>query len=300
MHAPIASLRREARTGALLVLAAAVAWSTGGVFARLVDLDGWTATAGRSIASAIIIYLLLDHIEGPGARRNLLKIGRIGWFSAVCGAIAMNAFILSISHTTIANMSIIYATAPFIAAAIAWVALKERPSMRTAVCSLVALVGVGVIVQGSLGGGKLLGDALALVMTVAFAVQIVIVRGHRTLPMASVTFFTCVISAVTALPFASLGSVDPQGWALLAAFGFVSTVLAFLLFIEGARRIPAAEAGLIASIEAVLGPLWVFLLFAEDPGLPAIIGGSIVMAAVIYHLAAEYRGPFRFSRPPDP
>jgi len=104
-----------------------------------------------------------------------------------------------------------------------------------------------------------------------------------------VNLFCCLVASGVALPFASLASATPLDMAVLTAFAFTSIPLAFFMFLAGARLIPAAEAGLITTLDVVLSPLWVYLIFGENPGLLAIIGGTVVFAAVVWHILGGLR-----------
>ena len=99
----------------------------------------------------------------------------------------------------------------------------------------------------------------------------------------------CIIAGLIAAPFARPMTATPVDLVVLAAFAFTSIALAFFLFLAGARRIPAAETGLITTLEVPLSPIWVYLLFGENPGLAAIVGGAIVFLAVVWQIGGERR-----------
>jgi drug/metabolite transporter (DMT)-like permease len=103
------------------------------------------------------------------------------------------------------------------------------------------------------------------------------------------SFLSSVLLAILLAPLAKLGEITPLDAVVLFLFGFTSNVLGFFTFIAGVRRIPPAEAGLVATVEIILAPLWVWLFFAENPGTAALIGGGIVLVAILFHLAGELR-----------
>jgi drug/metabolite transporter (DMT)-like permease len=280
----------EERLGVLLVLGAAIAWSVSGVFARLITVDLWTATCTRALFAAFYMGVGLLAVHRGRSLAVMMSMGWIGVFVAIMAAISMISFTTAFYHTTVANVAVIYALTPFIAAALGWLILRETPSSRTMAAACLALVGVAIMVGGAVGGGTWLGDLLALSMSASFAVVAVIVRANPRLEMLSTNGIGCLIAALVSAPFADFTSLDASNTSLLAAFAFTSTPLAFFMFLAGARRIPAAKAALLVTIEVVLSPLWVFLFFAETPNAMALVGGAIVMVAVVWRIVGELRG----------
>lgn len=276
-------------TGTAFVLAATVAWSFSGTFTRLLTTDVTTAIAWRSFFGGgfLVVPFLRQH------RSNSLNaLFAISWpglalmtASALCQASTVGAFY----NTSIANVAVIYATAPFMAAGLAFGLIGERMKPRTVVASAIAFVGVLIIVSNGFGTGHLVGDLMALVMTLTFAVIIVIPRAYPDVAMMPAT----ILSA--ALIFALLGSfghpkaMPGRDWLVLAAFGFTNFTVAMYLFLAGSRRIAAAQAALIGTLEVVLSPFWAWLLFSERPNLAGMIGGALILAVVIWHTRLDLR-----------
>jgi drug/metabolite transporter (DMT)-like permease len=127
-------------------------------------------------------------------------------------------------------------------------------------------------------------------MTTAFAVQLVMARRYPTLAMAPVNGVGAALCALIFFPFASTQIPDAQQLGILLLFGIATTAGAYVLFLIGGRYIPSGEAGLIGMLDVVLSPLWVWWLFDEQPSHAALIGGVLVMGAVVWYLAAELRG----------
>ena len=279
----------EHRLGVALVAASAIAWSFSGVFARLLTVDVWTAVCLRSAIGTVYMAIGLVVVHRRRSLTSLLSIGWPGLLVAITGAISMVAFIGAFFHTSVANVSVIYATTPFLAAGLGWVVLKEAVPARTLAAAGVALVGVVIMVAGSFVAGHLLGDFYAFVMAATFAIVAVIIRARKSLEMLPTNMLVCIFAALISLPFAKPSTATPVDLLALAGFAFTSIALAFFLFLAGARRIPAAETGLITTLEVVLSPIWVFLLFGENPGLAAIIGGTIVFLAVVWQILADWR-----------
>ena len=186
-------------------------------------------------------------------------------------------------------MLLFQAISPFLAALFAWFLMRERVPARTWAAMCAALAGVAIMVDGSLGSGGLQGDALSLVMAIAFAVVLVITRRHREISMTPATALGMAISVVAMAPFAHPGVLSAGDFLLLAALGAGQIALGMILFTAGARLIPAAQAGLITLLEVVLGPLWVWLIYREQPDALTLTGGTVIISAVLLHALADLR-----------
>ena len=136
------------------------------------------------------------------------------------------------------------------------------------------------MVSGAGGAGRLVGDVLSAVMGLTYAGTIVLARVRPDVPTTAASCLAVLIVAVVSAPLAKF-AVSPRDMALLALFGCGQMGVALILFTEGVRLIPAADAGLISVLESVLAPLWVWLVFAEDPGRTTLVGGAVVVVAVI-------------------
>src|SRR5215212_2490763 len=274
--------------GVVLVAGSAAAWSIAGIITRLTATDAWTTLFWRSVFAATFLGCFIAFREQDDWRA---VVKRFGWPSlgiAVSFAGGMIAFILALHETTVANVLFIQATAPFFAALGAWLLMRERVFLRTLMAIALALFGVGIMVSDSAVSGRLLGDLLSVVLAVCLAMTIVIARRFPNLHMSEATCAACVMTALVAAPLASPMEVSPGDLMLLAIFGICQMGLGLLMFSAGVQLIPAAEAGLVSVLETVLAPIWVWLAVGEVPGHLALIGGAIVMIAVLGHLLSEW------------
>ena len=189
-----------------------------------------------------------------------------------------------------ARVLFILAVAPMLAAVLARVTLGEPITRRTALAMALAMGGV-TLMLGAPGEGSLAGDAFAFVAALAFAAMIVITRWRHDVSMAPATCLSQAILVVVFLPFADPGQIggDDVGW--LAALGIGQIGLGFALLTVGARLIPAAQVGLITLLEVVLGPLWVWLALDERPSTLTVVGGAIVIAAIVTQTRAPSPEP---------
>ncbi|HEY1383277.1 MAG TPA: DMT family transporter [Dongiaceae bacterium] len=277
------------RAGYAMVFWATVAWSTGGFFVRFIPLDLWTMLGWRSLFGLLAILAFALWQRGPSNLqfRNLLSWP--GLLVVLSTGIGMTCFVSSNMLTSIANVAVLYATLPFMTAGLAWAWLGERPSRRTLIASTAALGGVAVMAGDSITGGHLLGDLLAICMTVLTAIFTVTVRRHRDVPILEATIGGCALAMAMGMLLGTPSVVQVADLAWLALFGAVTMGLGMALFTVGARRIPSAQAALIGTFESPLAPLWVWLAFAEIPPTTTFIGGALILTALAWHFAGELR-----------
>ncbi len=274
------------RLGLVLVTASAIAWSTAGFFTRLIHLDAATMLVWRGVfgAGGMLVFIALRHSEG--GLRTFAGLGRAGWLLAAVSGAGMVCFIGALNTTTVAHVAVIYATAPFVAAGLGWLALREVPSLSAVMASLAALIGVAIMVGGGESGASLGGDLLAFGMTGAMAAMMVIARARPHIPTLPAACLSAILSALVCLPFAASAAPSPVQWVELAAFGVTNSALGIMLFMLGSRHLPPIETALIGALDAPLAPVWVWLAFSEVPGGRTIAGGLIVLAAVVAHIVA--------------
>jgi drug/metabolite transporter (DMT)-like permease len=208
---------------------------------------------------------------------------------AVASATAMVCGISSLRYTTIAEALIIYSTVPFVTAAIARIFIGERASGSTLLAAAIALSGVALALAGSDFAGNLRGNLLACGMAGGMAVLTVIMRRYPDVPMVPALGLSAWMSSAYCLIFAATLDVSSTDFVAAALFGIIQNAGGLVLYAIGSRRIPAAQATLIASLETPLGPFWVWLVFAETPSLLTLAGGAVVLAAVFGHMVWELR-----------
>ena len=271
----------EYMVGVVLVVIAAITYSTAGLFTKGVEAGAWEVIFWRGVFAAA--FTTSWTIKREAFRRNFLAMGHSGWAIAVVGALGTAAFIPAFKLTSIANVALIYAIAPLIAALLAWAAIKERLSARTLAGCVASLIGVAIIVSGSIGALSLGGDLLALLMTIAMASIMVIYRKYPETPVGG----PAAMQSVLLLPFAWLvGSpfvVSAHEVFVLAVFGLLFAVASVTLA-EGAKRVPSGQTALLSTLETPLAPVLAFLIFSEFPNNATLLGGSVVLLAVLYSI----------------
>jgi drug/metabolite transporter (DMT)-like permease len=287
------------RRGLMLVGGAAIVWSSGGLLARLVTADPWTILFWRSVFACLF---LLGYAWFRNRGRLIKTFRDLGWpgvLLGLCFATASSCFIIALSLTSVANIMFIQSSAPFIAGLLGWLVMGERVTPRSWLAMGAALAGIAVMMYGSFGGGRLAGDLLSIVIAFGFAGAIVTTRRYKNLRMAPATCFATAFTTVISLPFAAPLSVGSVDLFYLLLFGVGQMGFGLVLFTAGARLVPAAEAGLISILEAILSPLWVWLLLAEDPGEYTLAGGAIVLTAIVVHTLVDWRAERTVVPTPD-
>ncbi len=274
-----ADARGVRRRGQIYVALAALAWSSAGVLQRELTVGTATQVAGRALFAAFALLGFVACSERRGVLRVFASIGRAELSVAACTAVASGSFIVALNHTTVANVLFMQALAPIAAALIAWAALHESVSRRTGAAMVVAIGGVGLMVGGP-GGAHGLGLVLSVVMTLSFALGVVITRHRRDISMAPAICFSQVMVLAAVGPLAHPGTVGPRDLLLIVVLGVGQMGLGLAFLTMGARLVPAAEVALITLLEVVLGPLWVWFALSEHPSTATLVGGIVVVAAV--------------------
>jgi drug/metabolite transporter (DMT)-like permease len=280
----------DRRTGIVLVIAAAIAWSTAPFFTRLLHFDSWTILFWRGLFGGGFIALFLIATQGKRGLHDLVAMTRGGWLVAALSTLGMVTFIPALQLTSVANVAIIIAFQPFAAAAIAWLWLRERAAPRTMLASLVALAGIVVIVSGAAGAADYRGIGLAMLMILSISMMTVVIRRHRDTSMIAAASVSNFLGSLVSIPFAQgIAAVTPGDVGILAMFGLFQVGLGLTFFTIGSRHLPSGQASLIATLETPLMPFWVYLGFGEIPSLRALFGGALVMGAVIADILADRR-----------
>mgnify|MGYP002628189752 CR=1 FL=1 len=191
---------------------------------------------------------------GPGALSGFARLGRAGWLFAAVSDSGMLCFIKALRLTSVGHVAIIYAVAPFLAAGFGWAILRLVPSRSAVVASLVALFGAAIMV-GFGREGRLMGDLLALGMTAAVALIMVILRARPGIPTLPAAAASALLSTLAALPFSTALAEPMPVIPMLAAFGLVNSALGLALFLKVSSKIAPVETALITALDAPLAPL---------------------------------------------
>jgi drug/metabolite transporter (DMT)-like permease len=274
--------------GLITVLIAVVSWSSAGLFTSILTVDVPNILFWRGVFGAIGLVIVVAFLPSTGGLKGFKQLGWPGLAYAVITAVSMLFFVSALRNTSVAHVAIITAIVPFAAAYLGWLALKEKPTGVAILASSLALLGV-IIMVGLTQDGHWTGDTLALIMAFCMATMILISRKHSTIPALQATALASLLSAMFVLPVLTFEGLNSFELTTLLAFSIVNQVIGFGLFALGARWLPPTQTALITALEAPLAPLWVWLVLAKSPGITTIIGGSLVMVAVVGHILWEGR-----------
>jgi len=291
--------RSSRRRGQLFVVLAALAWSSAGVLQRELSVGTTTQLAGRALFAFVALAGFVAVSNRGRTIAAFRSMGTAGFAVAICTAIASGSFIVALNHATVANVLFLQAAAPIAAALLAWIALGESITGRALLAMGVALLGVALMIGGP-GSGGVVGVGVSLVMTLAFAATIVITRHRREVSMAPAICLSQALVVIAVAPFTHPGTVTAHDLTFLVLLGVGQVGLGLAFLTVGARLIPAAEVALITLLEIVLGPLWVWIVLGERPALIAVIGGVVVVLAVVLQMTEKVQTQAIHSLAPTP
>ena len=265
---------------------------------RLSQGEAWSVLALRSgvtFAAAILIWLVWRALRDDAP--SLLP----GWTGAAVACLyglGSITFMASVYSTSTANLVFILAFNTMFAALLSWAFLGERPAPATLVAMGAMIVGVGIIVWDTIGAGTLFGDAMALLSAFFIASAITLSRGSRRdmgfTPLVGV-FFPALV-AIAFLPETGL-RVDAPWWIVFN--GAIVMPISFFCLATAPRFISGGEVAMFYLLETVLAPVWVWLIFAEAPSRNSLIGGVVIVAALVAHSLWQLRAARR-RRAPQP
>lgn len=270
----------------LLVLAAAIIWSTGGLFIKWTALSGLELSFGRSLLAAITVALF--------TRREGFGLNPVTILASFLYAGLLLFFVLATKATTAANAIFLQYTAPIYVLILEPLIYKEKFRQRDLITVLACLAGMSLFFVGKLRPQDVTGNLIALASGLCFAFYFLTLRhpSARKVNRASSVIYGNLLVVLLAAP-AGLGSLSSltTGDALAVMYlGVVQIGIAYTLFTKGmAHGIRSLDAGIVGYIEPVLNPLWVFLFLSERPSAWALVGGSIIVSAVVVHTVLKAR-----------
>lgn len=268
--------RNEQNAGILAMAGCAMLWSTAGIFIKLIDWQPFAIAGARSAIAALFLWAV---IRRP---RFTFSFGQV--CTALAYAVTMILFVFANKHTTSANAILLQYGAPVYVAILGSVMLKERPRAEHWAALAAVCCGMVLFFMDSLGGGKLLGDLAATTTGLTFALNIVMLRKQKDVkPLNSLLLghiFTALIAGSISL-FLPAPVLTAKSIFAVTALGIVQIGIAAILFSYGIKRITALESILTAVIEPLFNPVWVFLATGEAPGGRTILGGLVIIGAVM-------------------
>jgi len=274
-----------------LMVVAPLLWSTAGVLARQIESAGAFEMAfWRSSFAAAFVFLALLFVQDRRPWRTLRAAGAAGLVSGAMWAVMFTCFIVALTLTTVANVLVVSSLGPLCTALLAWFMLREPIPARSWLAIVAASIGMGAMFGAGFTAGEprhLAGLALALTIPIAGAINIVVLRKSAAhLDLMPAVMLGALISAAVTLPFALPFAASGPDLLVLGVLGVFQLGVPCLMLVLVSRTLTAPEIALLALLEVVLGPLWVWLGAGEVPAGTTLLGGAIVLAALAGNEAA--------------
>jgi len=258
--------------GVMFLTAAALAWSFGGIWIKLISIHPMATAGMRSLIAGVIVLIYAKGIQRSPTRSQ--------WLGAMAYAGTVTLFVLATRTSTAANAILLQYTAPiWVALASPWL-LKEKITRVDWGSIILVLGGMVLLVLDRLVVGSIGGDVMAVASGLCFAMGIIALRGESHGSPLTIIILGNAMTAVVGLPF--LAEKLPTGPDILylLLLGSLQLALGYILFARGVRYVSALEGTLIPMLEPILNPLWVALFYDERPTPLALIGGGIIIATV--------------------
>ena len=219
--------------GVLLIVISAIAFSSAGFFTRLIHLDVWSMLFWRGLFAGLMILCVIIVQERRRTMAAIKAVGRPGLAAAICSTAATFLYINALRRTSVADVAVIFAAAPFLTAGLGWLWLRLTVDWTTLGASLLALLGIGIMVGGAAIEGHLFGDLLAFGMTVCMAIMMLIIRRHEHTPMLPAACLSALLCPLVLWPFCHPFALDAGDMVNLFLFGTTQFGLGLLLLTVG-------------------------------------------------------------------
>ena len=273
------------KSGVLFVLAAGVLWSSVGLGIRLIeDAVVWQILLYRSISLSLFLYIVILMRSGESPFAQLRRTGLPALIAGLSLVAAYSGGIYAIQNTSVANAMLLFATAPFMAAVLGWIVLREPVRSATWIAIAVALGGIAIMVADKSGSVVLKGSLAALGSALGFAVFTVALRCGRTGEMLPSVFLSGLFAIAITLGICVFSGLSVTlSWhdgSVAMGMGIFQVGAGLILYTLGSRSLPAAELALLSLAEVLLGPLWVWLFLGETASSNTLTGGAVLLAAI--------------------
>ena len=268
--------------GPLLIFFGALSLSFGGLIVK--SFEGatlWQILFWRSLFFSLTVLAFLLIIYKKKTLTSFYDSGLAGVIGGIVLSFGFCGYVFAMYNTTVANTNFIISLQILFLALFGYIFLKEKINALTLTSIILAMVGVLVMVGNSLSPGELSGNLAAFTMPITFAVLIMIVRKYPTVDMVPAQFVAGVSSCLIGFLLSSKIMISPHDIFLGFLAGFFQVGFGFIFITIGARTTPSALVGIIMLSESILGPLWAFLFVSERPSIFGLLGGAIILFAVL-------------------
>ena len=269
------------RRGILQLVASGFFLSTSGIALRIIEqADGWQILFYRSLALSVTILLILVFQKGSRVFDEFRGLEWNDCLLAVFLGTGFVAYVFALLYNTVANALFIFSCAPFVAGFLGWILLGERVATRTWFAIGGAMAGLTVMVGSELAVSRYLGTLIALWIPIAYAASIIVIRSSKRENMLAALSLAGLVSGGLSAIFVTDYALTLRDLIISLYLGVFQAGIGFTLVVLGTRYIPAAQVGLLAMVEPVLAPIWVWMGVGEVPGLATIVGGAIIFLAI--------------------
>ena len=275
--------------GPFLIFLGALTLSFGGLLVK--SFEGatlWQILFWRSLFFCLVIIIFLSITY----KKKLFTSIKVSGFPGVIGGIILGfgffGYVFAMYNTTVANANFIIQTQTLFLAIFGYIFLKEIISKITLISIILAISGITLMLGDDLSSGKMLGNLIAFLMPISFAVLIIIVRKYPKVDMIPLQLIAGIVAMI--IGYLMSGRIDISYHDIFLGFvaGFFQLGFGFIFITIGARTTPSAAVGIIMLSEAIFGPLWAWMFINEKPSLIVLIGGSIVLSAVLLQFLNKF------------
>lgn len=270
-------------TGFMIAILGAILMSIDPIFIRFSGVSGYDTAFLFGLFSAISMPMLLKLKDERGI---IEAVKQSGWPLLLSGILMLGSatgLVLSIKTTSIANTFIILSATPAVAAVFSWLLLREKTKRSTVIAIVVAMIGIGIVVSGSIGSGHLIGDILAMFSVFCLSLMFTLLRKYQDVSRLASVALGGFLLAIVMSYFAEPSTYSMNTWLIMAAMGLFTAPLGRVMSMVATRYITAAEVSMTLMLETVLAPVWGFLIFAEIPANTSIVGGTVILVTILIY-----------------
>jgi drug/metabolite transporter (DMT)-like permease len=264
----------EHQKGIFYVFIAALLWSSGGLFIKLISFSAMQLSFFRCSIAAITFALIF--------KKQILLVNKLSIINSIIYAVVLISFVIATKTTTAANAIFLQATAPIYVLIFEPLINKTRYERINIITVSVCVLGMILFFVGKLEPGHLEGNLVALISGITFAAFFLGMKRNDQQYQQSSIFWGNILVALICIPFLStLETISFSDLWMVSFLGVFQIAVAYAFFASGLKRIFAVEASIISMVEPVLNPVWVYVGYGETPSVTAIIGGLIILGAII-------------------
>ena len=273
------------RSGVLLVLAAGICWSSMGLGIRHIEVANvWQILFFRSLALTPLLLLVLTLRARGNPFPIIQRAGLAGGVGGISLVFAFSGGILAVQTTSVANAMFLFAAAPFFAAVLGWLVLKEHVRNATWISMMAALVGIVIMVWEGISIGRIIGNVAALISALGFAIFTISLRWKKLEDMLPTVFLAGLFAIIIAGALCHIKGygldVPKRDIWIALALGVFQVGAGLILYTLGSKVVPSAELALLSMTEVVFGPFWVWIFLGETAGGYTLLGGMILLISI--------------------